>query len=81
MYDGKNAAMKIFIGQKRTKKPMIRFWRLRLGGHCCKPIGHPESPVLPPVSVEVRVSGGKGRASINQSLYSLMIANLKHLPF
>lgn len=31
MYDGKNAAMKIFIGQKR-KKAMTRLWRLRLGG-------------------------------------------------
>lgn len=72
MYDGKNAAMKIFIGQKR-KKAMTRFWRLRLGGHCCKPTGHPESPVLPPVSAKVRVSGSKWRAAINQWLHSLMM--------
>lgn len=72
MYDGKNAAMKIFIGQKR-KKPMTRFWRLRLGGHCCTPTGHPESPVLPPVSAQVKVSGSKWRAAINQWLYSLMM--------
>lgn len=72
MYDGKNAAMKIFIGQKR-KKPTTRFWRLRLGVTAASPLGIQRAPVLPPVSAKVRVSGSKWRAAINQWLHSLMM--------
>lgn len=80
MYDGKNAAMKIFIGQKR-KKPMTRFWRLRLGVTAASPLGIQRAPSCLQCQRRSESQAASGGQQLINGSTASWCTNLKHLLF